>query len=158
MKIRTFLSSIIIIGILSFSFTRVSFAAPLKCEDTSGYTDNPALVEILCPFARVVNVLIFSAGSVFVVMIGIGSYKYAISMGDPQAAKAGQQTLTWAIIGLLVILMFYAILFFLYNALGFDTVLITPGGVLRLLQVAMCDLLSGGTLDGRPIVDFGSCH
>jgi hypothetical protein len=53
--------------------------------------------------------LIYAAGPVAVLMIAIGGFRYVISHGDQTQMESAKKTITWAIIGLIVIIFSYAI-------------------------------------------------
>jgi len=50
------------------------------------------------------------AGLICVVFIIIGGYMWMSAAGDPSRVKTAQDTLTWAIIGLVVVLLAVAII------------------------------------------------
>lgn len=68
--------------------------------------------------ANVVTILFSAAGGVCVIFIIIGGYMWIVSSGDPSKVKQAQGTLTWAVIGLIVILVAVAALRVLTNFLG----------------------------------------
>ncbi len=53
--------------------------------------------------------LIYAAGPLAVLMIAVGGFRYVISHGDQTQMEAAKNTLMWAIIGLIVIIVSYAI-------------------------------------------------
>ncbi len=57
----------------------------------------------------VVNVLLFVLGSIAVIMIVVGGIRYALSAGDSSAITAAKNTILYAIIGVVVALLAYAI-------------------------------------------------
>ncbi len=74
-------------------------AAPRKC--TLGDT-----------VQTVINVLLFIIGAVAVIMIIIGGIKYTISNGDSSQITSAKNTILYAVIGLIVALLAYAIVNF----------------------------------------------
>ena len=50
------------------------------------------------------------AGLIAVIFIIQGGYMWIISAGDPSKVKQAQGTLTWAVIGLIVILVIFSVL------------------------------------------------
>ncbi len=61
-------------------------------------------------FARAVQAIIALAGIALFVMLVVGGVKYITSGGDPKAAEGAKNTITYAIGGLLLILLSYLIL------------------------------------------------
>ncbi len=60
----------------------------------------------------IVNLLLFVAGAVAVVMIIIGGIRYVTSNGDQAHVKAAKDTIMYSIIGLVVAILAYAIVGF----------------------------------------------
>lgn len=58
----------------------------------------------------IVNILLFIIGTISVIMIIVGGLRYVLSGGDANSIKAGKDTVLYAIIGLVVALMAYAII------------------------------------------------
>jgi len=64
----------------------------------------------------VVNILLFLLGAIAVVMIVIGGIRYATSNGDSSATKAAKDTILYAVIGLIVAILAFAIVNFVLTA------------------------------------------
>ena len=60
----------------------------------------------------IVNIMLFILGAIAVIMIIIGGIRYAISNGDSSSIKAAKDTILYAVIGLIVAIMAYAIVNF----------------------------------------------
>lgn len=58
---------------------------------------------------NIVNILLFIIGAVSVIMIVIGGLKYVVSNGDSSAVKGAKDTILYAVIGLVVALLAYAV-------------------------------------------------
>jgi len=58
---------------------------------------------------RVINVLLGLIAGVSVIFIIIGGFRLAFSQGKTEAVTAGKKTITWAIAGLVVALLAFAI-------------------------------------------------
>lgn len=65
----------------------------------------------------IVNVLIFLGAAVAVIMIVIGGMRYVTSGGDQNSVKTAKNTILYAIIGLIVMILAYAAVDFVLNAL-----------------------------------------
>ncbi len=74
--------------------------------DTGAGTDLQAIIK------KIVNVLLFVIGAVSVIMIVVGAIKYVTANGDTSALTSAKNTILYAVIGLLVALMAYAIVNF----------------------------------------------
>lgn len=68
-------------------------------------------------FQNVVTAALLFAGIVALFMIILGGIKFLTSGGDPKQVEGARNTLTWAIIGLILILLS----FFILNLIGFIT-------------------------------------
>ena len=75
-----------------------TFAAPDCSSITSGEAPNPN--AIACIVARFINLGLFAAGIIFIGLVGYSAVKMAMALGDPKGIQGGQQTLTYALIGL----------------------------------------------------------
>jgi len=72
--------------------------------------DPPRLYEIM-EIVKEVFGWIFPAGALIAVaMIIVGGYMWIVSGGDPGRKQQAQGTLTWSVIGLVVLFIFYWIL------------------------------------------------
>jgi hypothetical protein len=62
------------------------------------------------------NVLLFVAGALSVVMIIVGGLRYAISGGDSGAVTTAKNTILYAIVGLVIALVAFALVNFVLTA------------------------------------------
>lgn len=71
------------------------------CEDRTTSNENPLLGEggII---TRAIEILTTVIGAVSVIVIIIGGFRYIVSSGDANAAKAARDTVLYAVIGLAV--------------------------------------------------------
>lgn len=76
--------------------------------------------DFSCVFGNVVGVSISFAGIVLFVILLMGGFKYMTSGGDPKAVDAAQKTITYAILGLILILASYLILVLIRAITGVD--------------------------------------
>ena len=76
--------------------------------------------DLSCVFGNVVGVSIIFAGIVLFVILLMGGFKYMTSGGDPKAVDAAQKTITYAILGLILILASYLILVLIRAITGVD--------------------------------------
>ncbi len=68
-------------------------------------------------FSQITNVLLFLVGAVSVIMIIIGGLRYILSGGDSTNVSAAKNTILYAIIGIIVALLAYAIVNFVLDAI-----------------------------------------
>ena len=67
---------------------------------------------------NVINYFLYVGGIVAVVMAIVAGVQMTTSAGDPGAVKKAKTTLTWAIAGLVVMILAYAIVNFVIAQLG----------------------------------------
>lgn len=66
-------------------------------------------------FFNIINTIIFVIGAVAVVMIVIGGFRYVVSGGDSSQITGAKNTILYAIVGLVIALLSYAIVNFVIN-------------------------------------------
>lgn len=81
----------------------------------ANFTDVPELGAIVPMIEKAMGYLIPIAGLLCLVFIIIGGYMWITSAGDPAKIKQAQGTLTWAVIGLVFVLLSYTILTVIQN-------------------------------------------
>lgn len=67
-------------------------------------------------FRTITNVLLFVLGAVSVIMIIIGGLRYVISGGNSTAVTAAKNTILYAIVGVIIALLAYAIVNFVLDS------------------------------------------
>lgn len=82
------------------------------------YKGDPNPLAIICTIVRLLNVFILSVGAIFVMFVFISAIKFALAQGDPKALQGAKQTLTMAIIGMLVVIGVFTILTIMRNIFG----------------------------------------
>lgn len=68
-------------------------------------------------FTTVVNILLFLIGAIAVIMLIIGGVRYTVSGGDSGNVTAAKNTILYAIIGIVVAVLAYAIVDFVIGGL-----------------------------------------
>ena len=68
----------------------------------------------------ITNVLLFIAGALAVIMLIVGGLRYATSGGNASSVTAAKNTILYAIVGLIIAFLAFAVVNFVLNA-------ITPG-------------------------------
>jgi hypothetical protein len=67
-------------------------------------------------FSTITNVLLFIVGAIAVIMIVIGGLRYVLSGGDSNQITAAKNTILYAIIGIIVAILAYAIVRFIVGS------------------------------------------
>lgn len=69
-------------------------------------------------FTTIINVMLYIIGAVSVLMLVYGGIRYTISGGDTNAVTAAKNTILYAVIGIVVALMSFAIVNFVVNRIA----------------------------------------
>lgn len=103
-----------LLGLIA-SFSSVLLATPVLAavSDPGGGSSTsvssgeypPRIVEIAKVLNNVMDIVFPVAGILCVIFVIIGGYMWIASAGDPSKVKQAQGTLTWAIIGLIFVLV-----------------------------------------------------
>lgn len=67
-------------------------------------------------FSTITNTLLFILGAISVIMIIVGGLRYVISGGDSAAVTAAKNTILYAIVGVIVAILAYAIINFVIGS------------------------------------------
>ena len=84
--------------------------------DAAGGTNTKTTVGDL--IKTIVNALLFILGAVAVIMIVIGGIRYTTSNGDASHVKAAKDTILYAVVGLVVAMLAYAIVYWVVVNIG----------------------------------------
>jgi len=68
-------------------------------------------------FTTIVNILLFIIGAISVIMLIYGGIRYTISAGDSGSVTAAKNTILYAIVGLVIAILAYAIVNFVLTSL-----------------------------------------
>ncbi len=72
--------------------------------------------DIAVSFKTIVNVILFVLGAISVIMIVIGGVRYTVSGGDSGSTKGAKDTILYAVVGLVVAMLAYAIVNFVITS------------------------------------------
>lgn len=98
---QTFLSFLLVL----------SFPVPiLAATSVPQENDFAKLSDLVIVFANITSVIAVFAGFAILFMLIRGGIAYITAQGDPKALQTARGTITWAIIGLVVILSAYLII------------------------------------------------
>ena len=81
-------------------------------SEKEGCTEGSGIFQII------VNVILFIVGAVAVIMIVIGGVRYTVSNGDSNAVTGAKNTIMYAIVGLVVAIVAYALVNFVVVNIG----------------------------------------
>ena len=81
-------------------------------SEKEGCTEGSGIFQII------VNVILFIVGAVAVIMIVIGGVRYTVSNGDSNAVQGAKNTIMYAIVGLVVAIIAYALVNFVVVNIG----------------------------------------
>lgn len=117
-KIKLFIVSMLaVLGIALPATTAYAVVLPAqeiqKGVNEVGGTDEQTLGQRV---QTIVNILLYILGAIAVVMIVIGGVKYTTSNGDSGSIKTAKDTILYAVIGLIVAIMAYAIVNFVLQS------------------------------------------
>lgn len=82
-----------------------------------GSEATPGDNAVLTLIKRIINILSFIAGSLAVFMVIFGGFKYITSVGEPQKAASGRQTILYALIGIVVVVVARQLILFAVDRL-----------------------------------------
>lgn len=67
-------------------------------------------------FKTITNVLLFIIGAISVIMLIIGGFRYVTSQGDQNAVTSAKNTILYAVIGIIVAILAYAVVNFVISS------------------------------------------
>ncbi len=96
----------------------LSLTGGAACSAPSGSAGTATLFGSGSIFTTIVNILLFIIGAVAVIMLIIGGVRYTISGGKESEVKAAKDTILYAIIGIVVAFLAYAVVNWVLTSLG----------------------------------------
>lgn len=123
----TFIAFVAILGLSAVTVPVLSPSAVLAASATDkikegvnkvGGDENKTSLED--QIKTITNVLLFIIGAIAVIMIIIGGIRYVTSNGDASQTKAAKDTIMYAVIGVVVAILAYAIVNFVIEAFAND--------------------------------------
>ena len=94
-------------------FESINSSGPAKISDLVIVIQN--IISILAPIAAVA----------FLIMLIVGGFQFLTSGGDPKAVAGARTTLTYAIIGIILVVVSWLILLLIRQVTGVDTTTVT---------------------------------
>lgn len=100
------------------SETTVQAAAPTSVRSGATNTKPAGATDDITPFLKsIANILLFIIGAASVIVIIIGGVRYVTSAGDSNAVNSAKNTILYAVVGLVVAAMAYAIVNFVITSI-----------------------------------------
>ena len=113
-------------SIVGVRFAQVTQAAEINSDtpDCGNDAGNPILQgackakddsqqsDLTVNIASITNFLLYAVGVVSVIMLIIGGFRYVLSQGDQKAAESARNTILYAIIGIVIAMLAFAIVRF----------------------------------------------
>ena len=85
--------------------------------------DRPAQIrDILIPIRNIIGLLAPLALIAFFVMLIVGGFQLLMSGGDPKAAAGARQTLTYAVLGIILVVVVWLLLLLIQRLTGIDLI------------------------------------
>jgi hypothetical protein len=131
-KIKKILSSAIVVPALALSFGVFAQAAPAYAAFDQGLSDGANSAQGKDQqgdaaslfgqggqggiFRTITNVLLFLIGAISVIMLIVGGIRYVVSGGDSTAVQNAKNTILYAIVGVVVAILAYAVVNFVIGS------------------------------------------
>jgi hypothetical protein len=121
-KAKRFFAILFTLSLLSFSSLAQAQAQTKPWSDGCVYGDVATIQGVECLARNFLNVAIPILGVVILVVIILGAYKILTSGGDPKAVEAGKNTITYAVLGLIVAISGWFIINFISTFTGVQNI------------------------------------
>ena len=82
--------------------------------------DNLELRALMCVFNRIYNLVIYTIGGVFIIWMIISGIRYLTAGDDEDAVANAKRSLTFAVLGFLLVIAAHAVIVVVGNLLGVD--------------------------------------
>lgn len=115
---KTFAMIAIMIGLISVLALPIAASAQLTIDDTFGDESGLANESLPTSVARIINAALGLLGLVAVVIILIGGFKWMTAMGNEENVKKAKALIIQGVIGLVIIVLSFAIATFVIDALN----------------------------------------
>lgn len=128
LTIKKSLQALLIVPVLALSF---AFVAPsvgaLSATDGASAARGEGQTDCLVDnagatcsdepiFKTITNVLLFIIGAISVIMLIIGGIRYTVSGGDSSAVTSAKNTILYAVVGIIVSLLAFAVVNFVLTS------------------------------------------
>lgn len=122
-KITHIVSSLAVVIGLSLGAAAPAYADPVDvfkgdaCRGNTSVCGNAGSRDVYDILGNVIKILLTIGGIVSVIMIIVGGIRYTTSTGDASTINSARETILYAIVGLVVSLMAFAIVSFVLGRL-----------------------------------------
>ncbi len=119
LAVSTVVAPVALAGTCSSDVTTTPLANGAGCGQAAG-TSN----DLFAPggaFQTIADTLVFIIGAVAVIFLIIGGLRYVVSNGDPKNVSAAKDTILYAIIGIVVAIVSFAVVSFVITTLSKST-------------------------------------
>ncbi len=108
-----------LVGVFGVTVAPTTYALDTKAGINSGISaaGGSGQKDVGTFIKNIVNILLYILGAIAVIMIVIGGIKYTTSNGDSSQITSAKNTILYAVIGLIVAIMAYAIVNFVVTSL-----------------------------------------
>lgn len=121
--IKKIIKSILVFSLMLTAAMPVSVLAAetnifsVSCKDNSNQPICKQANQSTLPqlIKRIADIMLFILGAISVIMVIVGGIRYVTSGGDPQQVKAAKDTVLYAVIGIVIAILAYAIVSFVVN-------------------------------------------
>ncbi len=100
-------------ALVSLRGTAYAACTDLTVQGGADCAKGNSTAELTPTIALVVNTLIFVVGIIAVISIIVGGLRYVLSQGNEKAIEGAKNTILYAVIGLIVAVLAYAIVNFI---------------------------------------------
>jgi len=116
-KIKIALISLLaLVGVMTTA-PMYAYASPAtQIQNGVNSVSDGSKTDIGTSFKTIVNVILFILGAISVIMIVIGGVRYTLSGGDSGSTKGAKDTILYAVVGLVVAMLAYAIVNFVITS------------------------------------------
>jgi hypothetical protein len=122
--IKKVLAGILMVPMLALGVSAI--AAPTYAVDANitnginatGQNSNGDTASLGTIFKNVVNILLYVIGALSVIMLIVGGIRYATSAGNSNSVTAAKSTIMYALIGLVIAVLAYAIVNFVLTSIS----------------------------------------
>lgn len=122
-KITRIITSLALLLGLSLSFAVPAYADPVDvltgdaCKGNTSVCGTGGSTGVYTILRNIINVLLTVGGIIAVIMIIVGGIKYTTSTGDSSSLNSARETILYAVVGLVISIMAFAIVNFVLNRL-----------------------------------------
>ena len=97
-----------------------SYAIDCNADFINESTENTPITALFCPAFKVFNILIVSSSVVFGLYVIYSAVKLSLAWGDSKGFEGAKWSLTYAVVGFAIIMLFFVIFRVVLNTLGIE--------------------------------------